>query len=658
MNNLPTTWAEFGQFRLELVQRILWRGSEVISLAPKEVETLIVLVENGGRLIEKDELISRVWPDTFVGDGSLARNISVLRKTLGDGFIQTLPRRGYRFTAPVQLRTSPRNGQPQANVTVADGPPVPPASSSQTDPASNDKEHSRVTYLLEKPGKWRAAGVALLAVATLLFVGSLSLPRLRPKGLPSGQARLAVLPFLNLTGDTTKEYLCDGMTESMISELSRLSPDRMAVVARTSAMHFKGTTESTSQIGRELNVDYLLESSLRDDGTRVRVAAQLVRTSDGSHVWTGEYERELTDVLDVQQQVSLAVAEEVKLKLAPDTNTRLRQNRDLNPDVYRDYLLGRYYWNKRDRDSLLESVKYYQRALQRDPNYAPAYAGLADAYLTLGGGYLPDKLEYDQARAAATKALELDGNLAEAYTSLAYEKFVNEWDWAGADDDYQRALTLDPNYATAHHWYAIFLAAMRRQDEAIREIHRALDLDPLSLSINYNAGFVYLQTGHVDDAILQLKKSLEIDPKSAAARGGLAVAYARKSLYDLAIQEFQRAHASRGTEYSPYMVEVAHVYALQGRKDESLRLLRSLLSQPGWGAVAPYSFAITYAALGDKDAAFRWLQRSVDDHSCTVTELNTDPSLDPLRLDARFEQIRSQFRLPANLFVTARSTHP
>lgn len=306
--------------------------------------------------------------------------------------------------------------------------------------------------------------------------------------------------------------------------------------------------------------------------------------------------------------------------------------------------MGRFYWNKRNEDGLLKAVNYFNQAIARDPTYARAYAGLADAYLVLGGGYLPDLEAYGKAREAAIKAIELDDSLPEAYASLAYEEFVHERDWHRAEENFRKSIALDPEYPIAHAWYALYLVAMSRGDEAVEEIDRALELDPLSLPVAYNAGSIHFLTGRRDEGLALARKALEIDPNCAPAHGGLASDYLNMGDFQKAIDEFRRAQELRAG-YSPYAVEIAQVYAVEGKKNEAYRALARLLSDPGWGKVAPYTFAVTYAALGQKNEAFKWLQKSVDDHSCSVMEVNTDHGLDPLRSDPRFTKIRLQFGL-------------
>jgi TolB-like protein/DNA-binding winged helix-turn-helix (wHTH) protein/Tfp pilus assembly protein PilF len=591
MNNLHGGVFFFGPFRMDAAQRSLWRDDQPIPLTPKEFDTLLVLLQSGGEMVRKETIVSRVWPDTFVSDSSLTRNVSVLRKALGDDVIQTVPKFGYRLTGPVTVLPA--------------AVPAPAETAAEEIPATEDVQGSMLPHLPKRT--WIALVVLVLLAGTDSYVGDRKTAATSARSRPApGRIRIAVLPFANLTGDDGQEYFCDGLTEAMISELSRLSPGQLDVIARTSAMQYKHTIRSVPQIASELKVAYVLESSLRESDKTVRVTTQLVRGSDAGHLWTGEYERELKDVLTVQQQLAIAIAGEIKLKLTRTNGAPSRNQRPVDAEAYRDYLLGRFYWNRRNREGLLRSLDYFRFAVARDPGYAPAYAGLADAYLVLGGGYLPVRESYSQARAAALKALDLDPGLAEAWCSLAYEEFINERRWAEADANYQRAISLDPGYATAHHWYAQYLSAMSRHDEAIQEIKRALELDPLSVAINYNSGAIYTEAGRYGEAVAQLRRALEIDPGNAVTHGALAVAYERKKLYKQAVAEFETAQRQQGG-YSPYAIEAVHVYAMAGETAKARAVLHHLLDSGNWAEVSPISFARAYASLGKKDEAFRWL---------------------------------------------------
>jgi TolB-like protein/DNA-binding winged helix-turn-helix (wHTH) protein/Tfp pilus assembly protein PilF len=641
MTNQSTTSYTFGSFHLNVDERTLSRDGRFLDLTPKELDTLHVLVEARGRLVSKEDLIGRVWPDSYVGDGSLARNISVLRKLLGEDVIGTVSRRGYRLAIPVALdlgTSVPSVPAPRAGPEQTHTGTLAPCLDVQKGGAQQSGRSKEVFWPAlhgySRPVTYATVTAVFLLIVVVFNRASISHAKVDPL---QGPVRIAVLPFANYTGNTQDDYLCDGMTEATISELSRLKPDQLSVIARTSAMKFKNRNQSIPQIAAELKADYVLESSVRGSSDRMRITTQLVRGSDASHVWTGEYERSARNVLDVQQEVSIAVAEEIRLTMDASARKRLHDGRSVDPEAYEDYLLGRFHWNTRNREGLFKSLEDFQRAIARDPQYARAYAGLADAYLVLGGGYLPDIEAYNKARAAAQKALELDNTLSDAYTSLAYEEFVNERDMNAADENYQRALTLDPNNSNARHWYALYLSAMKRPDEAIEQIGRALELDPLAIGIRYNAGSIYLAAGRLDEAEVFAKRAIELDPNCAPAHGTLALVYEAQQQYTAAIKEFEIAQKLRAG-YSPYAVEVAHMYALEGNTQRARTVLASLLSDSGWAQVAPYTFALTYTALGQKDYAFRWLKRCADDHSCTALEFNSR-ALDPLRSDPRFTQI-------------------
>jgi len=636
MNNLDRKALLFGPFRLEVENRVLLRSGLPVDLAPKEFKTLLVLVENAGHLVTKEELVAQVWPDSFVGDGSLARNISVLRRVLGDDLIQTAPKLGYRFTANVAVEQP--NEHSIGNLLAEAGDATPAATPNLAGVGS------------DKPTRWRTSallGVAFLIVPLLAGIGYWKMrSRQTANTAVPATVKIAVLPFENLTGNENQEYLCDGLTEAMISELSRLNAEKLQVIARTSAMQYKKTNKQIPQIGRELGVDYLLESSVREAADRVRVTSQLVRASDATHVWSGEFERDLKDLLQVQQQVALAIAEEVNLKLSPGTDTRLTQGHAVNPEAYRYYLLGRYHWNKRTRQNIEESVADYERAQRADPKYARPYAGMADSYLSVAWwGIVPYREAYSKSQQAARTAIALDPSLAEPYASLGIVDFMYTLDWASAERNFRKAIALDANYATAHHWYAEYLAAMKRPDEALAEIREAAELDPLSLGISQNTGFVLIQAGRYEEAIQQLQKSLEIDAGNQVTWGYLGLAHEDLRQYDLALNDFRKAQSLSG-EFVPYAPDIAHVLAMAGRKDEARQILRKLIAYRNQQKFSSYGFAYLYAALGEKDAAFDWLDRSIDERAITAAELNNDRRLDPLRVDGRFAQLRRRANLP------------
>jgi TolB-like protein/DNA-binding winged helix-turn-helix (wHTH) protein/tetratricopeptide (TPR) repeat protein len=643
MNDLNGQTYSFGAFHLDVKNRVLQRNGASVWLAPKEFDTLIVLVRSPGQLLEKETLISAVWPDTFVSDGSLARNISVLRKALGDETIETVPKKGYRFVPEVWENCNQVN--PPEAAPVSDLP-------AKVEPAQIAAAQVTLDPALSKPQPhfgWLAvlvslAVLALVAGALLLVVYRTNRQSFLASAPP---VRLAVLPFVNLTGDPNQEYLCDGMTEAMIAELSRLSPDRLSVIARTSAMHYKGTTASIPQIGRELQVDYVLESSVRGSVGRAHITSQLVRASDATHQWTGEYERDLKDVFNVQQEVAIGIAEEIRLFLSADTNARLRQPRRADPEAYRLYLLGRFYWNKRTRDSLFAARDYFQQSIDRDPQFAKGYAGLADTYVVLTSSALPDvssRSTFAQAKEAAQHALDLDETLPEAHAALGFVQAWDEWNWSAAEANYRRALALDPNNANAHHWYALYLIGMKRPQEAVREIRHAVELDPLSLGINYNTGFIYTLVGMHNEAVAQFKHALQIDPNSAVTHGLLGIVYQREGLYEASLAEFRLAEKLSGGPV-PYLSAVAVLEALAGNRADAERDLKVLLHLHEKQLVPACILATVYAALRDNDAALKWVRAGVEDRSCSAIEINNDAMFDGLRTDPRFIEVQREMKL-------------
>ena len=626
----------FGDFEYDSARRELRKHGIRIRLQPQPLAILVALLDSPGTLVSRETLRARLWGSkTFVEfEQGLNSAVKRLRDALCDSadnprYIQTIPGEGYRFVAAVERLPAP------AIVPVTED--LRPQALPTWRPRINQQRWLFVA------GLTLALAVAGFATLALLHMRNQSATKQVP--LSASPVRLVVLPFVNLTGDPQQEYLCDGITEELITVLGTLRPGRLEVIARTSAMHYKNTMETAPQIGRELNVEYLLESTVQQSAGGLRINAQLIQASDARHVWAGEFDLKSDDSTRSQQEVAVAIADNVQLTLAPPSSTRARIVSTANPEAYRYYLLGRYYWNKRNREGLQSARTYFERAIKSDPAYARAYAGLADDFLVLGGGFMPASAAYPAAKQAAQKALALDDRLAEAYASLAYEQFIQEWNWRGAEDNYRRSIALDPNYATAHEWYAIFLAAMRRNDDAVKEIDRALELDPVSLPVTYNAASIYLQAGRNAEALALAKKALEIDPNSTAAHLVLAAVYERTARYPQAIAEFQKA-SQTSSQQQGYLLAAAHCHALAGNRARALAILQRQIPAADLPFGDAYDAALVYAALGKKDEALHWLKKAVAQRSCGPTEINTDWRLDPLRSDPRFAQIRAQFKLP------------
>jgi TolB-like protein/Tfp pilus assembly protein PilF len=559
---------EFGPFRIEQGERLLRRGTEVIPLAPKAIETLLVLAASGGRVVEKNELIQRVWPDTFVEEGGLARNISLLRKVLGEGpddhqYIETIPRRGYRFVAPV--------------------------SESREDRAASRS--------------------------------------------------LAVLPLANLSNDPAQDFFADGMTDELISFLMKV--EALRVSSRTSVMAYKGVSKPLRQIARELDAQWVVEGTVLHSGGRVRITARLIEGASEKHLWAATYEKDMRDVLALQSAVASDIARKIRVKVTPPEKVLLAQVRPVVPEAYQDYLRGRYFWNNRTSDGLKRAREYFLQAIEKDPTYAPAHSGLADAYAVLGStGYdvMAPREAMPLARKAATDALGIDDSLAEAHAALGYVTLVYDWDWAGAERELLRAIELNPGYASAHQWRGELLMGLNQPEEATKAFKRALDIDPLSIPCNLGLGWSYYFSHNYDLAIEQYQKTLEIAPNVPMALYGLGLSYYHKHLPEQGSAAFQRALTSFGGEAAAVMLMgVAHAFAGNRQAAEKdLAQLRELSRQKYVPAV--YS-AFIYAVLDDLDHAFEYLQKACDERSSYMIFLNVQPALDNVRSDPRFQNL-------------------
>ena len=485
-------------------------------------------------------------------------------------------------------------------------------------------------------------GMAVLALLSVTYV------LIRSHAGNSRQPKissLAVLPLKNLSGDSTQEYLADGMTEALIGRLSGIRDLR--VISRTSVMRFKDTRLSVPEIARTLRVDAIVEGSVIREGSRIRVHAQLIRGATDEHIWSEEYPREYRSLLEVQEEVGRRIAEQIQISLTPEDRARLASTHPVDPEAHENYLKGRYYFNLRTGDALNKSIASFQQAIARDSRYALAYSGLADAYAVLGfrGGF-PSKDALSLAKTAALKAIELDETLTEPHASLAFIAETHEWDWATAEREYKRALELNPSDARTHNWYAGYLMYVGRFDDGISEARCARDLDPLSLPINNALAGRLLAGSRYDEALKQVQKTLELDAHFAPAHQTLGWVYLHSGKQEEAIREFQNALRLSGTADADLQLDLGIAYAMTGKRDEARRILAKLENLHEQGGVPSGSVAILHGALGESNEAFAWLEKAYEERDPQLTYIKAGRRFEPLRKDPRFAELVHRLGLP------------
>lgn len=573
----------FGTFELDLRTSELRKKGLRIKLQEQPLQILAMLLEHPGELLMREEIRKRIWPaNTFVDfDLGLNTAISRLRSALGDSaenpsYIETLPRRGYRFIGSV------------------------------AEPCGSGISAS-------KP--------------------------------ESARIRLAVLPLNDYSEGRREDFFSDGMTEEMITQLGSLDPRRLGVIARTSIGRYKNTGKAIDEIGRELNVDYILEGSVRRAGGRVRISAQLIRVLDQTHVWAESYERDLRDVLMLQDEVAQSIARRIRIALTPQQASRFARQRQVDPEAFEAYLRGRYHWCKLSGDGWRQGRECFEYAIARDPDYAPGHAGLADCFIKFGQfGFSPPKETFGRAYEEALKAVALDDTLAEAHGSLAMIGWLHDWEWTAAEQEFRRAIALGPHIAIIRGWYALYLLAMGRMEECYREIQTGLELEPLGNLTNCMLGFFHHAAREYDLAIAQFRKCIVLHPHSLPVHFLLGQSFLARAKFDDAIASFQKAAQLSGGEGSAGMLGIAYVRS--GRHDTAAQLLRDLQEKSSRTYVAGTTFAFLSLALGDLDQMYEYLDKAFGERDSTLVMLKCLPDFDPLRLDPRFESIVARMKFP------------
>jgi TolB-like protein/DNA-binding winged helix-turn-helix (wHTH) protein/Tfp pilus assembly protein PilF len=627
----------FGNFEVNQRTCELRKHGLRIKLQQKPFQVLNILLESPGEVVGRDEIQRSLWPDgVFVDfDHGLNTAIKKLRDALGDTaaasrFIETVDRRGYRFSAPVVEIA------PIFDPTAQPNPPSPPAVEPNTPPIS-----PIVAAVLPNHERlWIGVVIFFVVLAgASLWASFRSGTR---KQTSRAKIMVAVLPFENLTGDAGQEYFSDGLTEEMIVQLGRLDSQHLGVIARTSVMHYQHSHEQLDQIGRELGVQYVLEGSVRRDSEKVRITAELIQLKDQTHLWSRQYDRELSSLLTLQGEIAQEVADEIELTLGTDRERAASIHKVIAPSSYEAYdlyLKGRYFWNKRTGEGFRQAAEYFQRAIAKDPQYARAYAGLADTYALLSSYHFVSQNEFmPKARAAAVRALEIDDTLAEAHTSLALIAENYDWDWQTAEKEYRRAIQLNPGYATAHHWYAECLAFEGRFDEALAESERAQQLDPLSLIIGTDNAAIFYYSRQYDRAIKGFLRVREMDPDFPKA-GMVIEAYVEKGRFQDALATI---HESSDGPWK--WATEAYIYGRWGHEEEARRALAKLEQLNHRSQMEP-QFRLAYLGLNRNDEVIASLRKDYLQHSNDLTILKVDPAYDPLRNDPRFRELLREVRL-------------
>ena len=620
-----TSVVRFGTYEIALHSGELRKAGVRIRVQQQPLRLLEILLEHPGEVVTREELRSRIWPNENFGDFDQAVNVAIakLRGALGDSadnprYIETLPRRGYRFIADVAVVNRPIDKMEFVHAG---------ASSGKEDRAPHEVAGKAAPKRLPWQHAWKTLGLALVLLILIVWIFRW---RSRPPGniLSSSSVRsLAVLPLENLSSNS-EDYFADGMTDELITDLAQISALR--VISRTSVMPYKGVRKPLPQIARELNVDAVVEGTVLHSGKQVRITAQLIRAPADKHLWAQSYEGDVSDTLALQKKVARAIVEQIRIKLTPQEDAVLENVKVVNPEAYENYLKGRYFWNKRTADGLKKATYYFNRAIEGDPNYSLPYTGLADIH------QLSDHPQL--AREEVQKALDLDDQLPEAHNSLARLLYLFNRDWEGADREFKRALELDHNYAPAHHWYSMYLAVEGRKEQALAEAQKASELDPLSPVVGANLAKILQEAGQNDKAIEQAKKTLDLEPDSAVTHAVLGVVYQDKRMYAEAITEYKRALQLGGP---PGEVRglLGYAYAVSGNRTDAEKIIAELKALWPRHTHAALDLAVVFSGLGDKENALYWLEKAQEMHVSDLIGIRQDSHFVEVRSDPRFQAL-------------------
>ena len=650
MGDTPMQIYEFGPFRVDALRRVLLREGNQVRLPAKAFEILLVLLEGNGRLVEKDELMQRVWPDAVVEENNLTVNISALRKSLTESpgehrYVVTVPGRGYQFVADVRQLGGERSPESEPDVLINQEVAEISAGAQTNSEGSHMHPLSSAEYIWGEIKRHKRGVLLLLTpvLATAIIVSYFAYSGYLAGGSRAGTTSIAVLPFANETGDPNAEYLSDGISESLINSLSQLP--RVRVIARSSSFKYKAKEVDLQEVAKALGVDAILTGKVTQRGENLSISVELVHASDKTQMWGEHYDRKMSDFLAVQREITSEIIEKLKLRVSGEEQRSVKHYTESN-EAYQLYLKGRFYWNKRTAEALQKSIESFNQAIDQDPRFALAYVGLADSYVVPGNRLSPREA-MPKAKAAAMRALELDETLAEAHVSLARVLAAYDWDWTGAEREYKRAIDLNPRYATAHQWYGGYLSVMGRSDEAIAERKRALELEPLSLVINFELGLAYYYARDYDQAIQQFQKTLELDQNFPPAHNLLPAAYEQKAMYSEAIAGFKKSiPLTSAGESTLSRAGLGHVYAVTGRKSDARIVLGELKQTSGKEYLPATSVALIYAGLGEKDQAFAWLDKAYEQRAFQLQWIKIEPRWDSLRSDPRFEDLLHRIGLP------------